>query len=101
MKWFYWSIQRDRGMSYFAVLYDGQIAGVVAIMESDRLDCEILIANQNRRNGIGSLAILELHKKYKRLTFKVSRHNFSSLAFFRSLSLPQNDLGQFVEFYSE
>jgi hypothetical protein len=101
MKWFYWSIQKDRGMSYLAVLYNNEIAGVVAIMETDRFDCEILIENQNRRKGIASLAIRELQNRYNRLTFKVSRYNLSSLAFFRSLSLPHNDLGEFVEFYSE
>ena len=101
MKWFYWSIQKDRGMSYLAVLHNNEIAGVVAIMETDRFDCEILIENQNRRKGIASLAIRELQNRYNKLTFKVSRYNLSSLAFFRSLSLPQMDIGQFVEFYSK
>jgi hypothetical protein len=101
LRWFYWSVQKDRGMTYLEVVQNTMRAGVVGVLNSDNIGCEILIDISNRRKGIGRKLISELQRKFGKPKFKVSKYNRESLAFFRSIGLMEEVVGQFVEFYSE
>ncbi len=101
LRWFYWSIQKDRGMTYLEVVQNSKRVGVVGVLNSDNIGCEILIESSNRRKGIGRQLISELQRKFGKPKFKVSKYNRESLAFFRSIGLMEEEAGQFVEFYSE
>jgi hypothetical protein len=101
LRWFYWSIQKDRGMTYLAVVENSMRVGVVGVLNSDYIGCEILIESSNRRKGIGRQLISELQRKFGKPKFKVSKYNRESLAFFRSSGLMEEKFGQFVEFYFE
>ena len=99
--WFYWSVQKDRGMIYLEVVQNSGRVGVVGVVNADYIGCEILIDISNRRKGIGRQLISELQRKFVNPKFKVSKYNQDSLAFFRSLGLNEEEIGQFVEFYSK
>ena len=101
LRWFYWSIQKDRGMIYFEVVQNSGRVGIVGVVVADNIGCEILIDNSNRRKGIGRQLISELQRKFVNPKFKVSKYNRDSLAFFRSLGLMEEEIGQFFEFYSK
>jgi GNAT superfamily N-acetyltransferase len=101
LSWFYWSTQKDRGMIYLEVVQNSCRVGVVGVLNADDIGCEILIDNSNRRKGIGRLLISELQRKFDSPKFKVSKYNRDSLAFFRSCGLNEEEIGQFVEFYSK
>jgi GNAT superfamily N-acetyltransferase len=88
-------------MIYFEVIQNSTRVGVVGVLNSDYIGCEILIESSNRRKGIGRQLISELHRKFGKPKFKVSKYNRESLAFFRSSGLREEEVGQFVEFYSE
>ena len=88
-------------MTYLEVAQNSVRVGVVGVLNTDHFGCEILIDISNRRKGIGRQLISELHKKFGKLKFKVSKYNRESLAFFRSSDLREEEVGQFVEFYSE
>ena len=100
LSWFYWSVQKDRGMIYLEAVQNSGRVGVVGVLNSNDIGCEILIDNSNRRKGIGRQLISELQRKFVNPKFKVSKYNRDSLAFFRSLGLMEKEIGQFVEFYS-
>lgn len=99
LRWFYWSVQKDRGMIYLAVVRNSGRVGVVGVLNSDNIGCEILIDISNRRRGIGRQLISELQRKFVSPKFKVSKYNRDSLAFFRSCSLKEEEIVQFVEFF--
>jgi hypothetical protein len=101
LRWFYWSIQKDRGMIYLEIVQNSMRVGVVGVLNSDKIGCEILIDVSNRRKGIGRQLISELQMKFGKPKFKVSKYNRESQAFFRSNCLKEEEVGQFVEFYSE
>ena len=101
LRWFYWSIQKDRGMIYLEVVQNSGRVGVVGVLVADNIGCEILIDISNRRKGIGRQLISELQRKFGKPKFKVSKYNRESLAFFRSIDLMEEEVGQFVEFYFE
>lgn len=101
LRWFYWSIQKDRGMIYLEVVQNSGRVGVVGVLNADDIGCEILIDNSNRRKGIGWLVISELQGKFGNPKFKVSKYNRDSLAFFRSCGLNEEEIGQFTVFYSK
>ena len=101
LRWFYWSVQKDRGMIYLEVVQNSGRVGVVGVLNADDIGCEILIDISNRRSGIGRQLISELQRKFVSPKFKVSKYNRVSLAFFRSCGLKEEEIGQFVEFYSK
>lgn len=101
LRWFYWSVKIDRGMVYFEVVENSIRVGVVGVLNSDNIGCEILIDISDRRKGIGRQLISELQRKFGKPKFKVSKYNRESLAFFRSIDLMEEEVGQFVEFYFE
>jgi hypothetical protein len=88
-------------MTYLAVVENSMRVGVVGVLNSDYIGCEILIESSNRRKGIGRQLISELQRKFGKPKFKVSKYNRESLAFFRSSGLMEEKFGQFVEFYFE
>ena len=88
-------------MIYFEVVQKSGRVGVVGVLVADKIGCEILIDNSNRRKGIGRQLISELQRKFDNPKFKVSKYNRDSLAFFRSLGLMEKVIEQFVEFYSK
>ncbi len=100
LRWFYWSIQKDRGMIYLEIVQNSMRVGVVGVLNSDKIGCEILIESSNRRKGIGRQLISELQRKFDSPKFKVSKYNKESMAFFRSIGLVEEEVGQFVEFFS-
>ena len=87
-------------MTYLAVVENSIRVGVVGVLNSDYIGCEILIEISNRRKGIGRQLIFELQMKFDSPKFKVSKYNKESLAFFRSIGLMEVEAGQFVEFFS-
>ena len=101
LRWFYWSVQKDRGMTYLEVVQNSMRVGVVGVLNSDNIGCEILIESSDRRKGIGRQLISELQRKFGKPKFKVSKYNRESLEFFRSIGLMEEVVGQFVEFYYE
>ena len=101
LSWFYWSVQKDRGMIYLEVVQNSCRVGVVGVLNADDIGCEILIDISNRRKGIGRLLISELQRIFVNPKFKVSKYNRESLVFFRSLGLNAEEIGQFFEFYSK
>lgn len=101
LRWFYWSVQKDRGMIYLEVVQNSCRVGVVGVLNADDIGFEILLDISNRRKGIGRLLISELQRKFVNPKFKVSKYNRDSLAFFRSCGLNDEEIGQFVEFYSK
>ena len=88
-------------MIYFEVVENSIRVGVLGVLNSDNIGCEILIHSSNRRMGIGRQLISELQRKFGNPKFKVSKYNRESLAFFRSIGLMEVEVGQFVEFYFE
>jgi hypothetical protein len=88
-------------MTYLEVVQNSMRVGVVGVLNSDNIGCEILIDISNRRKGIGWQLISELQRKFDKPKFKVSKYNRESLAFFRSIGLLELEVGQFVEFYFE
>ncbi len=88
-------------MTYLAVVENSIRVGVVGVLNSDNIGFEILIESSNRRKGIGRQLISELQRKVGKPKFKVSKYNRESLAFFRSIDLMEEEVGQFVEFYFE
>ena len=101
LRWFYWSVQKDRGMIYLEVVQRLGRVGVVGVLNTDNIGCDILIDISNRRKGIARQLISELQRKFVSPKFKVSKYNRGSLAFFRSCGLKEEEIGQFVEFYSK
>lgn len=99
LRWFYWSVQKDRGMIYLDVVQNSCRVGVVGVLNADDINCEILIDISNRRKGIGRQLISELQRKFGYPKFNVSKYNRDSLAFFRSLGLKEEKIGQFVQFF--
>ncbi len=98
LRWFYWSIQRDRGMVFLEVVQNSVRVGVVGVVSEDNTGCEILIDDVYRRTGIGEQLVGLLIQKYDNVKFKVSRYNKGSLDFFRSLGLKETQADQFFEF---
>ena len=101
LRWFYWSVHKERGMIYLEVVHNSGRVGVVGVLVADITGCEILIDTSNRRKGIGRQLISELQRKFVNPKFKVSKYNRDSLAFFRSHGLMEKEIGQFAEFYSK
>lgn len=99
LRWFYWSVQKDRGMAYFEIVQHSKRVGVVGVLFAENIGCEILIDISNRRKGIGRLLISQLQMKFGYPKFKVSKYNHDSLTFFRSLGLKEEGIGQFVQFF--
>lgn len=99
LRWFYWSVQKDRGMIYLEVVQNSCRVGVVGVLNAEGIGCEILMDASNRRKGIGRKLISELQRKFGNPKFKVSKYNHDSLTFFRSLGLKEEKIGQFVQFF--
>jgi hypothetical protein len=87
-------------MIYLSVVQNSGRVGVVGVLNSGNIGCEILIETSNRRKGIGRQLIFELQRKFDSPKFKVSKYNKESLAFFRSIGVMEVEAGQFVEFFS-
>jgi GNAT superfamily N-acetyltransferase len=98
LRWFYWSIKKDRGMVFLEVVQNSVRVGVVGVVSGDSSGCEILIDDAYRRKGIGEQVVGLLIQKYDNAKFKVSKYNRVSLDFFRSLGLKETQVGQFFEF---
>jgi hypothetical protein len=84
---------------YLEIVQNSCKVGVVGVLNIDGIGCEILIDACNRRKGIGRHLISELQRKFGHPKFKVSKYNRDSLAFFRSLGLKEEKIGQFVQFF--